>query len=137
MVVATTSRRRAAAGDRGAATAGPASAPSPYPSLPIVSSSRLTAARGRAQPVPGDVALRGGQALHNRGGDGRRRDPVRIAGVTSGPDARLEPLGGERAVLEQAVLDREARPPDLSHGRLDHDVVAVAGRDEKARACGD
>src|SRR5262249_47465280 len=49
------------------------------------------------------------------------------------PDPRLEALDCERAILHQAMVHVEARAPYLLNSRLDHHLVAIAGRYEKAR----
>src|SRR5215813_14421659 len=61
-------------------------------------------------------------------------DLVGIGGIAADPHPGLEAFDRKRAVLDEAVADLEARALDLGDLGLDHDVVAVAGRQQEAGA---
>src|SRR5947209_13581960 len=80
------------------------------------------------------MALRTGQPREHLDRDRLRLDLRLIRRIAPDPNARLERLDRERAVVLEMMRDLEARALRLGHGGLDRHVIAEAAGDEEARA---
>jgi hypothetical protein len=70
----------------------------------------------------------------DRIGNGCRLEPAGAFGVGDGPHACLQALDRDRPAVKQPVLNIEARAPKLRNPTFDRYVVAVARRQDEARA---